>query len=109
MAPKQTAVRCLCSKCRPEVCLTHIHVPRLSTLPSLVQRSLKHYFINESGFSETTFYSPNQHDLQIQFTFFVLSMQYVVSWSCVCYGLKIMSGFKLLQMTVYTEHVLHII
>ena len=42
------------SKCRIEACIRHVHVLQLSTLPSLVQRSLKYYFINESGFSEST-------------------------------------------------------
>ena len=56
---------------------------QLSTLPSLVQCSLQRYFINESGFSETSFYSPNQHDLQIQFTCLMLCVQYVVLWCCI--------------------------
>ena len=59
---------------RLEACPRHVRVPQLLPLPLLVQRSLKHYFINEREFSETTFYSPNQHDLQIQFTFSMLGM-----------------------------------
>ena len=66
-----------CSKCPLEECLKHVHVHLLSTLTSVDLRSLKHYFLNGCGVLETTFYSPNLHDLQIQFALFILSMQYV--------------------------------
>ena len=46
------------------------HVPQLSTLPSLVQRPSNTTSQMKVAF-QTTFYSPNQHDLQIQFTFFM--------------------------------------
>ena len=65
----------------------HVLVPQLSILPSLVQRSLTHYFINESGFSEITFY---QHDLQFQFMF---------SWyayNMLCFGVVFHEVFRLL-------------
>ena len=40
----KTAVRCLYSKCRLEACLRHVHVPQLSTLPSLVQHFQRQHF-----------------------------------------------------------------
>ena len=52
-------------------------------MPSLVESSIKHYYIDESGSSQTIFNSPNQHDLHIQFTFVMLCMQCIVFWCCV--------------------------
>ena len=52
--------------------LKTVHVPQLSTLPSLVQRSLKHYFIMKVAFQRPPFIAPIN---MIQFTFFILCMQ----------------------------------
>ena len=66
--------------------MTLLGVPKALSRSSAVGRAITcsmftlTHFIHERGFSETTFYSPNQHDAQIQFTFLLLYMQYVVFW-----------------------------
>ena len=42
----------------------------------------------KAGFSETTFYSPNQHDLQIQIYVFHVIHEYVAFLCCVLWSVE---------------------